>query len=63
MSFVLDLPFMDLNCAAESVTMNAGLTFSGAIDPLQVEEARARIATAWPTLGAYIRQNKEVNET
>lgn len=61
MSSVVNLPFMDLNSAAESVTLSAGLTFSGAVDPQRVEETCDRMAKAWPILGACIRRNRETN--
>ncbi|CAE6415783.1 unnamed protein product [Rhizoctonia solani] len=59
MSYVLNLPFMDLNSAAESVTLSAGLAFSGAVDQRQVEETCVKIARAWPILGSKLQRNSQ----
>ncbi|KAJ1303351.1 hypothetical protein OPQ81_011546 [Rhizoctonia solani] len=56
---VLNLPFMDLNSAAESVTLSVGLTFSGAIDQRHVEEACHKIVRAWPVLGSRVQRNSK----
>ncbi|CAE6460520.1 unnamed protein product [Rhizoctonia solani] len=56
---VLSLPFMDLNSAAESVTLSAGLTFSGAVDQCHVEDACDRVARAWPILGSRVQRNSQ----
>lgn len=61
MTTTIQLDVMDLNSAAESVTFSAGIVFSGAIEPLKVEEAYARLVKAWPVLGAYVRKNQEVS--
>ncbi|CUA68759.1 hypothetical protein RSOLAG22IIIB_03618 [Rhizoctonia solani] len=61
-SSVLSLPFMDLNSAAESVTLTAGLTFSGAVDQRHVEEACERIARAWPILGSRVQRNSQTGK-
>ncbi|KAH7336960.1 hypothetical protein B0J17DRAFT_665580 [Rhizoctonia solani] len=50
---------MDLNSAAESVTLSAGLTFSGAVDHRQVKEAADNIARAWPILGSRVQRNSQ----
>ncbi|CAE6464432.1 unnamed protein product [Rhizoctonia solani] len=61
-SYILNLPFMDLNSAAESVTLSAGLTFSGAVDQRHVEEACDKIARAWPILGSRIQRNSQTGK-
>ncbi|CAE6352127.1 unnamed protein product [Rhizoctonia solani] len=62
MSYILSLPFMDLNSAAESVTLSAGLVFSGAVDQHHVEEACAKIAKEWPILGSKIQRNYQTGK-
>ncbi|CEL60450.1 Pc21g17770 [Rhizoctonia solani AG-1 IB] len=62
MPYVLNLPFMDLNSAAESVTLSAGLAFSGAVDQRQVEEACVRIPRAWPILGSKLQRNSQTSK-
>ncbi|KAG8687147.1 hypothetical protein FRC11_007708 [Ceratobasidium sp. 423] len=62
MSYILNLPFMDLNSAAESVTLSAGLVFSGAVDQRHVEEACDKIAKAWPILGSRIQRNSQTGK-
>ncbi|KDN33449.1 hypothetical protein RSAG8_13460, partial [Rhizoctonia solani AG-8 WAC10335] len=58
-SSVLSLPFMDLNSAAESVTLSAGITFSGAVDQCHVKDACDRVARAWPILGSRVQRNSQ----
>ncbi|KAG8698562.1 hypothetical protein FRC09_007171 [Ceratobasidium sp. 395] len=62
MAIVIDLGFMDLNSAAESVTLSSGIIFSGAIEPQKVEKACAVLSKAWPILGARLRRNQETSK-
>jgi hypothetical protein len=61
MSVTIHLDFMDLNSAAESVTLSVGVVFSGAVEPYKIEQACAKLAKVWPILGAYIGRNDQVS--
>ncbi|QRV92482.1 Transferase domain-containing protein [Ceratobasidium sp. AG-Ba] len=58
METVITLGFMDLNSAAESVTLSSGITFSGAVEPQKVQIACNKLSNAWPILGAHLRRSE-----
>ncbi|KAG8745849.1 hypothetical protein FRC10_006876 [Ceratobasidium sp. 414] len=59
MTATIHLGFMDLNSAAESVTLSIGVTFSGAVEPQKIEKACATLSKVWPILGAHLHRNEQ----
>ncbi|QRV77665.1 hypothetical protein RhiJN_05680 [Ceratobasidium sp. AG-Ba] len=58
MATVIILGFMDLNSAAESVTLSSGIIFSGAVERQKIQQACSKLSNAWPVLGAHLRRNE-----